>query len=195
MEKRTKDGFLLISDIRRRDESSENPTNEDVYADMQLQSDICREMKPLAAHLKCRLAYLNDADSPDIHMQIPNGVIYLQTWCPHQSSETRLIIEPPYNDSNMMTLSSRWYESALYYHNVIGRYTRYQVTTLAPLDLFIDTIYDECFDCTFERYTIWQYLTMITPLLSSYNSFASIYELFTTVIGREDDRLLRGNNK
>ncbi len=184
-------GFLLISDIRRRDAESEAPTNKDVAEDMDLQSDICREMQPKAAHLKCRLPYFNpEGSDPDIEVSIPKGVIYFQPWCGHKSTETRLIIEPPFSDDNMMTISARWYESALYYHNMNTRFSRFSVPVLAPLDLFVGTVYDTCFDCTYERYTLMQYITSNRGW-SSYTSLADIYNLFKRVVGREDERLLQ----
>lgn len=188
------EGFLLISDIRRRDASESHPTNADVYADMTLQSDICREMNPKAAHLKCRLPYLDPEavpPEPDIDVRIPKGDIYFQAWAPHKSTETRLVIVPPYNDTEMMTLSARWYESALFYHNMVCRYRSYHVAVLAPFDLFLGTIYDTCYDCTFERYTIWLYLTMVPRTPSEYTSFAAVYSLFKKFVGREDERMLR----
>ncbi len=186
-------GFLLISDIRRRDESSDAPTNKDVDEDMELQVDICRKMNPKAAHLKCRLPYLDpeaNPPEPDVEVKVPNGEIYFQPWCPHKSTETRLVIEPPYTDDNSRPISARWYESALYYHNSVSRYHRYSVAVLAPLEVFVGTIYDSCFDCTFERYTIWLYLTS-SHKAESYSNLSVIFNLIKRTLGREDDRLLR----
>lgn len=187
-------GFLLISDIRRKEESAEAPTNLDVDADMELQADICSQMNPKAAHLKCRLPYLDpeaNPPEPDIQVTIPKGDIYFQPWCGHKSTETRLIIEPPYISENTVTLSARWYESALYYHNVNTRYARFYVSSLTPLDPFLGTIYDRCFDCTFERYTLWLYLTSVASAPPEYRNYVAIYEMFKRILGREDERLLR----
>lgn len=185
-------GFLLISDIRRRDEEHDAPTNADVMADMDLQDEICREMKPRAAHLKCRLPYLNpeaNPPEPDIPVKMMKGPIYFQPWCGHKSTEARLIAEPPYTEENTVTISARWYESALYYHNVVSRNSRYVVKALEALDMFLGGImYDSCFDCTFERYSIWLYLLNHS---SKYRSFVEVYLLFKRIIGREDERLLR----
>lgn len=193
-------GFLLISDIRRREENADAPTNSDVDADMELQVMICREMQPLAAHLKCRLPYFNpeaDPPEPDIQVTLPKGVIYFQPWCGHKSTETRLILEPPYDDpSSTMTLSARWYESALYNHNINTRYTRHITPAIETTDLFLGTVYDTCFDCTFERYTLWRYLVTAVPTTlsteeNSYTNFAALYNLLKRIVGREDERLLR----
>lgn len=193
-------GFLLISDIRRRDVTSEAPTNKDVDEDMVLQSDICREMIPLAAHLKCRLPYMDpESTEQDIPVVMPKGDIYFQPWCAHKSTETRLFLVPPYDDDHMMTVSARWYESALYHHNMNNRYSRYEVADLAPLAMFVGPVYDSCFDCTFERFTIMQYLATALEMVGSgpnsdvsqYTSFASVYNLFKRHVGREDERMLR----
>jgi hypothetical protein len=183
-------GFLLISDIRRRDETEDHPTNKDVDLDMELQSAICREMQPKAAHLKCRLPYLEPGVDKDFDVTIPKGVIYFQPWAPLKSTETRLVIEPPYTDENTIKLSAKWYESALHYHNLVTRYTRFVFPLIASVDMFLGTVYDGCFDCTFERYILWRYLTS-KMCVKDLASLAAIYELIKRVLGREDERLLK----
>lgn len=186
-------GFLLISDIRRREQGEDAPTNSDVNLDNELQFDVCRKMNPKAAHLKFRLPYLDpeaDPPAPDIEVRIPNGVIYFQPWVGPKSTETRLIIEPPYTESNTEVMSSKWYESALFYHNMNTRYSSFVVEGLEALDIFLGTIYDTCFDCTFERYTLLQYLNS-GHAPEEYRTFAALYSLLKRVIGREDDRLLK----
>lgn len=182
-------GFLLISDIRRRDEQEDLPSNADVDADMELQFEICRKMNPKAAHLKCRLPYL-EASEADIQVRLLKGVIYIQPWAGQRSTETRLIIEPPYTDENTVTVSARWYESALFYHNLVTRFSSFIMESPTPLDFFLGTIYDTCFDCTFERHVLLQYLSS-PGLPGDYSSFSAIYELIKKAIGREDDRLLK----
>lgn len=183
------EGFLLISDIRRRDQDSDAPTNKDVDEDMELQAAMCVKLQPKAAHLKCRGPYLAVGSTEDVEFTMPEGQIYKQPWAPHQSTECRLVCQPPYTE--LMTMSGRWYESAMFYHNHNTRYARFDVQSLAPLDVFLDGVYDTCFDCTFERYTIWLYLKTSTGGGGVYSSFAAVYDLFKRVIGREDERLLR----
>jgi hypothetical protein len=183
-------GFLLISDIRRKDASEENPTNQDVIADMQLQVEICRKMQPIAAHLKCRLHYFDPdlPEQPDEQVTLPKGDLFFQPWCGHASTETRLVIEPPYSDDNVMSISAKWYESALAYHNRVTRVSRFDHSSLGPLALFVGTVYDECYDCTFERYVLWHY---VSQGRCAYKSVADVYSLCEKYIKREAERLLK----
>lgn len=187
--------FLLISDIRRRDPTSDAPTNADVNSDMDLQIAICREMQPVAAHLKCRLPYFNPEavpPEPDVQVKIPKGDIYFQPWCGHKSTETRLIMEAPYSVEDEMSISARWYEGALFYHNVNTRYTRHQVPAMDTTNPFVGSAYDTCFDCCFERYTLWRYLvTTATGSVTPYSNFAAVFELIKRAVGRDDDRMLK----
>lgn len=70
------------------------------------------------------------------------------------------------------------------------RYSSFIMPSLASLDIWLGPVYDTCFDCTFERYTLLQYLNSGSAA-EEYRTFSPLYGLLKRVIGREDDRLLK----
>jgi hypothetical protein len=75
---------LFVSDIR-----TENPSEEIIEDDMELQKNIVKKMQPLASLLKFRVNFT--PDRPNVFKYL-DGDLYVQIYAPINSSELRLMI-------------------------------------------------------------------------------------------------------
>lgn len=97
-------------------------TEKEVWGDMEMQQKWVMLMDPVYAYLKFRLPWPNH-NKPNDESQMQTvpylaGKIYLQTWAPHTSTETRLL---PTRDANGCYHITQWdiqkYEEQCFYHN------------------------------------------------------------------------------
>lgn len=184
-----KDGFLFISDIRRKDEREDAPTTADILADIKLQYDVLNVLRPKVSHLKLRLPYTEPGED-DTLVDLPVGDIYKQPWAGTKSTETRLVVDiselPPDQAIPMKSYSSRHYEEIMFWHNVHGRSIYYDIKSLQVFQPFFGVYYDGCYDCMFEMYTIQEYISLNPSM-----TILQVIESINSSIGREEFRLLR----
>jgi len=149
--------ILFISDIRRGDiQTDDNDTiEEDIKKDMELQKLGVITLNPEHSMLKFRLPWEKGTTN------YLDGDIYLQTWAPVNSTETRLYISKNYNNEgtyfNMKNYDNTEYEELLCFYNRIARPSFYYHQCYD----WKDTGYDYCYDCVSEVYIISCYLKKI----------------------------------
>jgi cap2 methyltransferase len=112
---------FLISDIRRdidivTGKMSETEIEQNVIADMLLQQNWVKMIKPQKSMLKFRPPYAYDNTAPSF--KYLNGFIFIQPFGPQTTTETRLI---PYDDLDEIEWDIKKYEEQLFYHNSIVR--------------------------------------------------------------------------
>ncbi len=142
------DNVLFISDIRT---GSTGPTQEDdeaferaVEENMTMQMRWCQLMRPRKASLKFRLPYRGG------RTRYFAGQILIQPWAPDNSSETRLIAGPDFDDST--EYDADLYNAQMYYINAILRQWKFYAHGV-PVDRAKGM--DHCFDCALEA-AIWR---------------------------------------
>jgi hypothetical protein len=111
---------LFISDIRTKQDSSTEVTNEDVRRDNLTNLSLTLAMNASYSMLKFRLPY------DDGYTDLPNGELRYQCWTPSYSTEVRLICSRPYS---LKRYDHTDHESVMYAHNI----TRATTIESAPL--------------------------------------------------------------
>lgn len=143
---------IFISDIRQSIEDA-TEFNKAVDEDNQRQDRWIQIIKPrLGAMVKFRPAYIELTDTSHVTTTM-KADIEIQCWPPVRSSETRLMVSPPYTT---MTFNTLKYDRFMYVHNIIDRnWCCYPI-----IDKSVATVpgFDRCYDCTFESYTWHDYL-------------------------------------
>lgn len=105
--------LLYINDMRI------NPGEIDVLNDMRKQEQWIMDLNPFASSVKFRLPYYKMEENKDLeNILYLDGKVYLQTYAPKRSTETRLISFSPYKFKNY---NLKDYEEKLVYFNEILR--------------------------------------------------------------------------
>lgn len=106
--------ILFVSDIRTS-ESGDIPLDVDIMRDLETQLKWWRILGTAAkvSMLKFRLPF----ETPE-SVEYPEGKIWIQSWAPPTSTETRLVLRP---NASLITYDTRCYEEELFYHNIIRR--------------------------------------------------------------------------
>lgn len=126
---------FLICDIRNLTYSQGGKTrwswNNEKKAldDMKLQESWVLAIRPMYAYLKFRLPYAEKEVLTRLGKtwEYLDGVVYVQPWIGHTSSETRLIVQRPIGKDDYT--KKQWdyskFERQMYYHNSVRRLLRY----------------------------------------------------------------------
>nr|QBK88826.1 MAG: poly a polymerase regulatory subunit [Mimivirus LCMiAC01] len=136
--KKEYDNIIYISDIRT------STKEEDVKENHKMQKKWYEIMNPDYTLLKFRLPW--DQDTFDYL----DGEIYLQSFPPRTSTETRLVVK---KSAKIKTYDSKEYENKLFYYNLYDR-ARYYDHNYKVDDLYMD----HCCDCTSTLNIIDDYL-------------------------------------
>jgi hypothetical protein len=165
--KQFNDRIFFISDIRslayekgfQGVEEYERKNEEMALADMNLQMEWVKELKPVKAHLKFRLPYEYKWTEKDYkYVRFLDGDLYKQAWSAPTSTETRLVPD--------MSLPERiWdfrvYESMMFYNNNL---VRVHIQFINPLTNINEPICQELgltqdFDSVVFVSTVKEYIT------------------------------------
>ena len=126
---------FLICDIRNLTYSQGGKTrwswNNEKKAldDMKLQESWVLAIRPMYAYLKFRLPYAEKEVLTRLGKtwEYLDGLVYVQPWIGHTSSETRLIVQRPNGKDDYA--KKQWdyskFERQMYYHNSVRRLLRY----------------------------------------------------------------------
>jgi len=109
---------LFISDIRSTDEQDEVL----IEADMDLQANIHKILKPFKSYLKFRLPYY-DKKRGNLVKSYLDGDIYFLIWGGSHTSETRLLV---HKNSDEKNYDNAKYENQLYHFNKYERTLCYE---------------------------------------------------------------------
>lgn len=155
-----RNGELASDDIKIEGfAKSSQITENEVRSDMKLQESWIFEMNPEHAFLKFRLPW--PTSKQDSFVPYLNGTVYIQSWAPHTSTETRLKpTRNAYGEYELKQWNIREYEEQCFYHNVIVR------EKIHYKDIFTncENIYPDYpelvndYDSTAEAYILYMYL-------------------------------------
>ena len=156
--------IMFVSDIRTQeyDRGKIDVKEADALAnkDMLLQQDWVLAMKPRVASLKFRPPWPLNESVPRIFKYLGNSYVYKQAWAPHNSSETRLIAKPPYQQWDWDIVK---YDLQMAYHNVVIRNKHQYLNQLnttdpnAPYDQKDPSLSSLLFDSSLEVFVLKQY--------------------------------------
>lgn len=122
---------FFVSDIRRQviiegtGKMEPLEIEEKIIADMRLQENWVKIMKPVQSMLKFRLPYAYPGVAPTFRYL--NGFVFIQPFGPQTTTETRLV---PYKDLSETDWDIKKYEEQMFHHNA---YVREKVPFKNPL--------------------------------------------------------------
>ena len=148
--------IVYISDIRKKDQDDNFPSNECIQEDMQDQCRWYTILKPIRSQFKFRLPWvdeINETTKLDSTMYL-KGDIYFPIWGKPSTTESRLIVEGP--DQPMVSYNHWKYQEQMFYFNSEHRVSCFDheinkhVYRMAKNDLKKPVHYCHCHDCKSE---------------------------------------------
>ncbi len=150
---------IFVSDIRSiGSDSGDVKIEEAVKADMKMQADWVKIIRPDLSVLKFRLSYY---DKEQVYL---SGDIHLQAWAPITSTETRLWVKKEDIDTPK-TYYPQKYNNQMYYFNRVKRHLGF-----AEADISMRG-YDKCHDCALEISVLKKFAaaTSMQPLMVAHS--------------------------
>ena len=157
-----KDNIVFISDIRR------SPTEDMIMEDQEMQMNWVKIIKPVKSLLKFKLPY-PEVGKPRYYEYL-NGLIWLQTWSPVTSSETRLEV----GKIEMKKYDIIKYEQQLSWFNSVQRLENLNYHTMNDFTI-IDNTYVK-FDKIKSSADLREIVDILPP--KSYVNVNLIFELY-----------------
>jgi hypothetical protein len=129
----------FISDIRsdtavpeKKNSGAQQHVEDGVLADMHMQANWVKLLKPKYAMLKFRLPYIvgmSELVETQNYVEYLDGLIWTQIYSPEQSSESRLVVtyDPAIDGYPTKIYDCKLYENQLYYFNRYSRVRRTEI--------------------------------------------------------------------
>ena len=184
--------LILWSDIRR----SKDPTGDydsefegNVMEDLREQEYWVETIRPAVALLKFRFPFPDPKKPTEETSEILAGEFRIQAWSRHWSTETRLLILQPPNDTPYprMSYSHKRYEQEMYYFNRVTRRLFYPHNIKWPG-------VDHCHDCALEFAILQDFLDAHPIWVEAGTKVLDISIAFTELLDPTGTRTLLDRN-